>query len=120
VMSSIETEVAKKCPKCGISGMRKIADTNYYVCDYCGCRDKRSMSDEEIERLKIEFVNTPQRRAIYNILEEWGELSNPQLKRIADSEGVTCGDEVARQMRPLTVTWKPKGQRCKWWKLAWR
>jgi len=120
VMSSIKTEVAKKCPKCGILGMRKIGNTDYCVCDFCGYRDKRSLSDEEIEKLKKGYVNTPQREIIFGILQEYGNLSNPQLKRIADSRGVTCGDEVARQMRPLTVTWKPQGQRCKWWKLAWR
>ena len=82
--------------------------------------EQQKLSNEEIAELKRKYANTPQRQIIYNILEEWGELSNPELKRLADSEGVTCGDEVARQMRPLTVTWKPQGQRCKFWKLAWR
>jgi len=92
----------------------------WLICDYCGCRDKQTMAQDEVEKLKKKHVDTPQREIVFQILEEYGELSNPDLKRLADSRGVTCGDEVARQMRPLTVTYHKPGHRVKFWNLAWR
>jgi len=115
-----KTEVAVRCENCGILGMRKIGQ--YLKCSRCQNIQSanKSCSREEGEKLIEKYANTEQRRKVFEILEEYGELSTPELKRLSDSAGITCGDEVARQMRPLTVTYWKNGSRVKFWDLCWR